>query len=213
MKHFTSGLAAFLVAAILVAGAWSEAAAQDLAASTAAQQPGPRVEVGGGVAWYLDASQGSAITFADTRATVRLTGNWDIEGAFNFRSFEENLGGLYRIQARWRLPVRSGDGSLQTHLAFGLAGFISQWSHPAYDYENYVTHEMQHEPAASGWNIDYPMYPTVTFGVQKVLGAHLAIRADLNVGFGAGDYGISAVLLPTVGVSIPIGRYATSRAR
>jgi hypothetical protein len=200
MKHFTLG-----VAAILVAAGVSGAAAQDL--TTAAPKPGSRVELGAGAAWYLDANQGAAIAFADTRATVRVSRSWDLEGAFNFRSFEQGLGGLYRIQARWRLPVRSSDGSLQTHLAFGGAGFISRWSIPAYDYEDYYTHEMQHQPAASAWSVDPPMYPTVAFGVQKVLGAHLAIRADLNVGFGAGDYGVSAVLLPTIGVSIPIGRY------
>jgi hypothetical protein len=203
MKHFTLSVAAFIVAAAV-----SGAAAQDLA--SAAPKPGPRVEVGAGAAWYVDLNQDAPIAFADTRATVRVARNWDLEGAFNFRSFEQGLGGIYRIQARWRLPVRSADGSLQAHLAFGGAGFISRWSIPAYDYENYITHEMQHQPAASGWNVDAPMYPTVAFGVQKVLGAHLAIRADLNVGFGAGDYGISAVLLPTVGVSIPIGRYPSA---
>jgi hypothetical protein len=68
-------------------------------------------------------------------------------------------------------------------------------------------------PAASGWNVDPQMYPTVAFGVQRTLGSHLAVRADLNAGFGVGDYGISAVFLPTVGVSIPIGRYSSARPR
>jgi len=206
MKHYTLG-----VAAILVAAAVSGAAAQDLTA--AVPKPGPRVELGAGGAWYVGVSQDAPIAFADTRATVRVSRGWDLEGAINFRSFDQNLGGIYRIQARWRLPLRSSDGSLQTHLAFGGAGFILRWSHPAYDYKDYYTHEMRHVPAASGWNVDYPMYPTAAFGVQKVLGAHLAVRADLNVHFGVGDYGVSAVLLPTIGVSIPIGRYPSSRVR
>ena len=142
-----------------------------------------------------------------------MSRSWDLEGAFDFRSFEQGLGGVYRIQARWRLPARSRDGSFQTHVAFGGAGFVSRWSHPAYDYEDYYTHEMRHVPAASGWSVDAPMYPTATFGVQKTLGARLAVRADLNVGFGVSDYGVSAVLMPTVGVSIPIGRYRSSGTR
>ena len=209
MKHLTS-----ILAAVLVATTVSGAAAQAPASSASSPAPAaPRVELGAGGAWFLAANAPGALTLVDTRATLRLTRTWDVEGVVTLRPGDNGYGGIYRIQARWRLPLRSSDGSLQTHLAFGGAGFILRWSHPAYDYKDYYTHEMRHVPAASGWNVDYPMYPTAAFGVQKVLGAHLAVRADLNVHFGVGDYGVSAVLLPTIGVSIPIGRYPSSRVR
>jgi len=74
MKHFTLG-----VAAILVAAAVSGAAAQDLTA--AVPKPGPRVELGAGGAWYVGVSQDAPIAFADTRATVRVSRGWDLEGS------------------------------------------------------------------------------------------------------------------------------------
>jgi hypothetical protein len=43
--------------------------------------------------------------------------------------------------------------------------------------------------------------------VEKVVASHLAIRAELAVAFGVTDYGIATAFLPSVGVSIPIGRY------
>jgi hypothetical protein len=98
-------------------------------------------------------------------------------------------------------------GGFEPHLTFGGAGFVSRWSHPAYDYRRYDNGEMVHMNAASGWNVDAPMYATVGIGVQKRLGSHLALRADISMGFGISDYGIGCVLMPSIGLSMPIGRY------
>jgi len=47
-------------------------------------------------------------------------------------------------------------------------------------------------------------------GVEKIVSAHLAVRAELAVAFGISDHGISTAWLPSVGVSIPLGRYRKS---
>jgi hypothetical protein len=58
-----------------------------------------------------------------------------------------------------------------------------------------------------------PMLPTVGFGFQKTLGAHVALRADLAAIVVPADDFVGVLLMPSVSVSIPIGRYATTRPR
>jgi hypothetical protein len=57
------------------------------------------------------------------------------------------------------------------------------------------------------------MLPTVGIGVQKTLGAHVALRADLAAIIVPGDDFIGVLLMPSVSVAIPIGRYPTKRSR
>jgi hypothetical protein len=203
MKPITSVLATCLVLA-----AASAAAAQTV--STVAAPRGPRVELGAGAAWFLDAG---APSLADVRATVAVSRNWAIEGALSFSPQSDGTYGVYRIDAKWRLFDGSGPGGLQTHLTFGGAGFVSHWSYPAYTWTDPRTGETYSYGGDSGWSMEAPTYPTVGFGVQKRLGAHLAVRADLAIGFGINDYGIGYAIMPTVGFSIPIGRYAPGSGR
>lgn len=49
--------------------------------------------------------------------------------------------------------------------------------------------------------------------MQKRPGAHVATHAELIAAFLAGDDVANAVLMPSVGVSIPICRYPVSRTR
>lgn len=58
-----------------------------------------------------------------------------------------------------------------------------------------------------GSQVEAPIYPTVGFGVERDLSSHLALRAELGLGFGVSHYGIAVACLPSVGVTIPIGRY------
>jgi hypothetical protein len=207
MRHLTS----VLVAAILTT-AVSGAAAQTAEEPASSPVPAaPRVELGAGGAWFLNTDGAGAVTLLDTRGAVRLTRTWALEGDFAFRPTDSGIGGLYRIQARWRLPIATS-GGLEPHLTVGGAGFVSRWSYPAYDYERYDNGQMVHVDAASGWNVDAPMYPTIGIGIQQRLGDHLALRADLGVGFAISDYGIGYALMPSVGLSIPVGRCPAARA-
>ena len=52
-----------------------------------------------------------------------------------------------------------------------------------------------------------PMLPTVGFGFQKTLGAHVALRADVAAIVIPVDDFVCVMLMPSVSVSIPIGRY------
>jgi len=193
-----------MVLAVLAAPA--AAAAQD---STPASADRPRVELGvGGSAFFSGGTMPFTTGMIDTRAGVKLSRNWSLEGLVHFMPDTwADVAGYYRAQALWRL----GRGSVQPFLAFGGAGEFSRYSRPEYRYNDYYTGEPRVIPAATHFNISAPWYPTAAVGFEKVLASHLMVRAELTTAFGINDYGIAVAFLPAASVSIPIGRYRTSR--
>ena len=203
MKPLTS-----VLATVLLVAAASGAAAQTVSAPAPAD--GPRVELGAGAAWFLDAG---APSLADVRATVAVSRKWAVDGVLSFSPQSDGTYGVYRIDAKWRVFDGAGPGGLQAHLTFGGAGFVSHWSYPASSWTDPSTGQHYSFGGYSGWSVQPPWYPTVGVGVQKRLGAHLAVRADLAVGFGINDDGIGYAIMPSVGFSIPIGRYVPGPGR
>ena len=61
------------------------------------------------------------------------------------------------------------------------------------------------------WGGMPPVYPTVGVGFQKTLGAHVALRADVAAVIIPFDDGAAVLLMPSVSLSFPIGRYEARR--
>lgn len=176
--------------------------AQDLGSG---QAPAPRVEAGVGGGWFFS---GGTMPYdagiLDIRIGLRLSRNWSLEGLVHLMpGSDPGISGYYAVQAVRRV----GEGRLQPFVAFGGAGEFSRWSWPEYRYNDYHTGEPRVIPAGSRFNIGPPWYPTAGAGVEKILASHVAVRAEVSVGFGVNDYGIAAAFLPSVSVSIPFGRY------
>lgn len=190
-----------VVAALLVAPAAS--LAQESIASAADH---PRIEVGAGSSLFCSGGTMSYTTgMLDTRVGVRVSRSWSVEGLVHFMPGTwADVAGFYRAQALWRI----GRGGAQPFVAFGGAGEFSRYSMPEYRYTDYYTGEPRVIPARSNFSITAPWYPTASFGVEKVLASHLALRAELSAAFGINDYGIAVALLPAISVSIPIGHYS-----
>jgi hypothetical protein len=200
------------LAVMMVAAAVSGAAAQGLTA--AVPERAPRVEVGGGLTWLVRLPDPtSAVACVDARAGVALSRTWALEGGVNLHMDDGDYLGTYRIQARWRFYGAENPGGLQAHLLLGAGGAFGKWSSPGYDYTNYATGQVIHVPGHSDSSVTGPSTPGIGLGVQKILGPHLALRADLVAAVFIGDEFGFAFLMPTVSVSIPFGRYPTSRAR
>ena len=196
----------FATAVMMVAAACSGAAAQDVTA--AARQLTPRVELGGGLTWLVPVVDPTSPTACvDTRIGVALTRTWALEGGLNLHAGRGDTLGAYRIQARWRFLGADTPDRLQAHLLVGAGGTFQRWSSPGYDYRRYGTGELIHVPGYSGSSVTGPISPGVGVGVQKTLGPHLALRADLVAAVFVSDDFALAVLMPSVSVSIPIGRY------
>jgi len=203
MTRFTSTLAA-----ILVLAAVGGAAAQT-PNSTSAQRATPRVELGGGFTGAVPLSTDSegfgVLPVINSRVGVALKPGWALEGAFDIWPDSYGATTIYRAQARWQLGGASASGRLQTHLTFGGAGWLSRRSYPESRWQDPsgTTHVY---PARSSWSAGPPIYPTIGIGVQKTLGRHAALRADLAAIVTPFDDGAAVLLMPTIGVSIPIGR-------
>jgi hypothetical protein len=211
MRKRSTVMNTMMAAAVMVVLGAAGAAAQD-PPSLPSPQAGPRVEVGGGMAWQIPVTSngGGAWASANLRAGVALNRTWALEGVFDLRTSNYAAGGFYRIQAKWA-PAAWERPGLRTHITFGGGGSYALWSRPQYRYTDYDTGQPAVMPASSGWQWGAPMLPNVGIGVQKTLGEHLAVRADITAAFGISDYGIETMILPTIGVSIPIGRYPAAR--
>lgn len=209
MKLFTPVLAAMLVSAIA-----GNAAAQN-PESSPAQPAAPRVELGAAFTGALPLSTDSdgfgVLPMPTARVGVALNSRWAIEGAFDIWPEPNNSTVVYRAQARWQLHAPSAPGSLQTHLTFGGAGWVSYQAWPERRWQD-RSGTMHVNPARSIWDVGPPIFPTVGVGFQKTVRAHLALRADVTAVVVPADDFVTVVLMPSFGVSIPIGRYA-ARAR
>lgn len=163
----------------------------------------PRVEIGAGCGVF---SSGGTLTtrnvMVQARGGVRIAGGWSVETLLDFDPQAERTSGFYRVRAQWRI----GRQPLQPFLAVGAAGEFYRYHRPEYRWTD-SNGRLYVYPEEKGTQVGAPIYPTVGFGVERILTSHLALRAELGVAFGVSDYGIAVAWLPTVGVSIPIGRY------
>jgi hypothetical protein len=119
---------------------------------------------------------------------------------------------IYRAQARWLVRGAAGAGRLQPHLTFGTAGAFAYESDPEYRWRD-ASGAIHVEPARSYWNGIAPIFPTVGVGFQKTLGAHVALRADVAAIVVPADDFVGVLLMPSVSLSFPVGKYATGRTR
>jgi hypothetical protein len=164
----------------------------------------PRVEAGAGVGAIATTDGGWSMV--DTRVGVRLSRNWSVEGLVQFSPPDQwGSEGYYRAQAVWR----SGKSANQLLAGFGVAGYFERWKRPEFRTEWGGTEYFS--PAASGFEIDAPTFPTATVGFERILASHLALRVELTVVVAVGDGDVEAGLMPAVGISIPFGHYTVRR--
>lgn len=226
MTCFTSTVAAILLTASVSAA--SAQTAVDASAQTPAGVPAqspdtpsaqltiPRVELGAslglGVGMVSDEPGAAALFLPGARVSTALNPRWALEGVFDVMSDDSSLAVIYRVQARWRFRGAADAGRLQPHFTFGGTGVFEHETWGPYQWRD-QTGTVHSTPRQSRWDVMPPMLPTVGFGVQKTLGAHIALRADLAAIIVPADDFVGVLLMPSVSVSIPIGRYATARAR
>lgn len=204
--------AAVLVLLIAAAGA-SRAAAQ---APAAPQTPSAgRFDVGGGFTLGVPASTDGeslfAWPFASAHAGVALTPRMALEGVFDVHPQSHDITTLYRAQVRWRL-CGTTPGGLSTHFTAGGTGWFSYESQPEYRWRDADGRE-EVFPAQSYWSGGPPVYPAIGVGLQKPLGARLALRADVAAVIVPYDDGVTVLLLPTIGVTFPLGSPPGARLR
>ena len=225
MTRATSLTAAVLMAAAgLVAAGAGRAAAQEVSrlgtqpVSPAAPVPtSPRVELGGGagigLGWFSGEPGGLATFLPSARVSTAFTPRWGLEGVFDFLSDGDgDLTVVYRVQARWRFKGEAAPGRLQPHLTIGATGSLARETWGPYEWRD-TTGALHQVPRQTSWSMMPPWLPTVGFGIQKTLGAHVALRADLAAIIVPADDFVGVLLMPSISVSIPIGRYPTARSR
>lgn len=192
------------------------------ASTAAAQQPvapqapaAGRFDVGGGFTLGIPASTDGGSLFAwplaNAHAGVALTSRLAIEGVFDIDPQPHDVTAFYRVQMRWRL-CDPAPGGLSAHLTAGGTGWLSYESQPEYRWRDANGNE-EVFPAQSYWNSGPPVYPAIGIGLQKPLGARLVIRADVAAVIVPYDDGVTALVLPTIGVTFPIGRPPGARLR
>jgi hypothetical protein len=220
MRLFTTALAACLVAA----GVSAAAAQTQTPAGVAGQPPAgpsallsfPRVELGAGlglgVGLASDESGGASLFLPGARVSTALNPRWALEGVFDVMSDDSSLAVIYRVQARWRFRGAADAGRLQPHITFGGTGVFEHETWGPYEWRD-QTGTVHAVPRQSRWNVLPPMLPTVGIGFQKTLGSRVALRADLAAIIVPADDFVGVLLMPSVSLSIPIGRYATRRTR
>jgi hypothetical protein len=213
MRLFTPALAAFLMVAGVSAAQTqtSSGFAGQPPASPSAQLSIPRVELGAGlglgVGLVSDAPGAAALFLPGARVSTALNRRWALEGVFDVMSDDSSLAVIYRVQARWQFSGAADAGRLKPHFTFGATGAFEHQTWGPYEWRD-QTGTVHATPRESRWNVTPPMFPTVGFGVQKTLGARIALRADLAAIIVPGDDFVGVLLMPSISVSIPVGRYA-----
>jgi hypothetical protein len=182
------------------------AGAQELAAPAAGA---PRVEIGaGGGLFYSGGTMPVTDGMVEVRAGVRVSRSWSLEGLVDVQPpGNSSLYGYYRIQAAWR-PPRPG---VRPFVAVGGAGEMNWYRWPYYEVTDHDGHVLWALQPGSRFSVGAPYYPTASVGVEKILASRVALRAELTTAFAINDYGISVAFFPAVSLSVPIGRYRTSR--
>ena len=202
------------VLALLLAAAGAQTAAAQAPVAPQASAAG-RFDVGGGFTLAVPASTDGESLFAwplaSAHAGVALTPRLALEGAFDVHPQPHDVTTFYRAQVRWRL-CGAASGSLTTHLTAGGTGWFSYESQPEYRWRDADGHE-EVFPAQSYWSGGPPIYPAIGIGLQKPLGARLALRADVAAVIVPYDDGVTVLLLPTIGVTFPLGVSPSARLR
>lgn len=185
-------------------------------ATAAAQSTLPRVELGGGFTGAIPvATEGEGFHLApmlNARVGVALNRRWALEGAFDLWPESDDVLIIYRAQARWLVRGAAAPGRFQPHVTFGSAGGIEHESRGSVQWRDSfgVVHD---EPRVSRWSAIPPIFPTVGVGVQKTLGAHMALRIDVAAIIIPFDDGAAVLLMPSVSLSFPPGpRSSPSRS-
>ena len=203
---------AVLVLLLAAAGA-STAAAQEPVVPQA--YAAGRFDLGGGFTLGVPASTDGESLFAwplaHARAGVALTSRLALEGVFDIYPQPHDITTFYRAQVRWRL-CGAERGGLSTHLTAGGTGWFSYESQPEYRWRDADGHE-EVFPAQSYWSGGPPIYPAIGIGLQKPLGARLALRADVAAVIVPYSDGVTVLLLPTIGVAFPLGSPLGGRLR
>jgi hypothetical protein len=202
------------VAAVLLLASVSAAGGQTPAGAPAQPPAGPllvpRVDLGGslglGVGWVSDEPGAAAIFLPGGRVGVALNRRWALEGVFDVMAGDNDLAVIYRAQARWLFRGAAAPGGLQPHLTFGGTGGFERDTWGPFEWRD-AAGVLHREPRQSDWNFMPPILPTIGIGVQKTLGAHFALRTDLAAIFVPADDFVGVLLMPSVSLSIPIGRY------
>jgi hypothetical protein len=220
MRNFTPALVVFLVAAgVSAAAAQTQTpagAAAQPPASPSAQLSVPRVEFGAGLGLGLGIMSNepgaAALFLPGARVSTALNRRWALEGVFDVMSDDSSLAVIYRVQARWRFRGAADAGRLQPHFTFGGTGVFEHQTWGPYQWRD-QSGTVHATPRQTRWNVMPPMLPTVGIGFQKTLGSRIALRADLAAIIVPADDFVGVLLMPSVSVSIPIGRYAASPRR
>ncbi len=166
----------------------------------------PRVEVGVGTGTlvYLPIDEGTSPLVLGTRVSVALSRRWAIEGVVDILDEGDDAQAfLYRAQARWRFHDRNG---FSAFLTMGASGWVDRYTTPEYRWQD-GTGPVHVQPSQTHVDASAPIYPSVGLGVQKTLGAFVALRAELTTVMAFGDDYAAFVFQPAVSLSIPIGRY------
>jgi hypothetical protein len=199
---------------VLLAAAGASTAAAQQPASPPAPAAG-RVDVGGGFALGVPASTDGGSLFAwplaNAHAGVALNSRLALEGVFDIHPQPHDITAFYRIQVRWRL-CDPAPGGLAAHLTAGGTGWFRYESQPAYRWRDANGNE-EVFPAQSYWNGGPPVYPAIGIGLQKPLGTRVALRADVAAVIVPYDDGVTTLLLPTIGLTFPLGRPPGARSR
>lgn len=202
---------ATLLAAAFLAGPSSTLAQEPAApaASPSGTADRPRLEFGlGSSNLFALGTTPTSDFMLDGRVGLTLSRRWSLEALVHVPPPDDyGFGGCYRIQAVCRI----GRANLQPFIAFGGAGEMNYDKWRDYTARDSAGNVLWTRTAGSDFGGTAPYYPVLTVGVQKALGSHLAIRAELTTTGGVNDNGIAPAFMPAVSVSIPIGRYNTAR--
>jgi hypothetical protein len=164
----------------------------------------PRVELGGGasVAVGFDNESYGAVPFVNGYAGWRLSRRIGIEGYLHlWPSFgADDFGGIYRAQVAFR-PDR---GKGHTYIGLGLAGAFDWNTWPEYRWTDSEGRVFV-EPAGRHFEVTPPVLPVVSIGYERNLSPRLRVRAELAASVVPDDE-FMAILMPSLTVTIPIGR-------
>jgi hypothetical protein len=164
----------------------------------------PRFDLGGSGAVVIPPHGETAMGLIETRFGARLTRRFGVEvsvGLFPAALSIDHLDGAYTIQGCYRL--RPVDGRRTTIFAtFGGSGGFSRHRSREFRYTLSDGTERVY-PSRTSSSVSLPIVPTVGVGFQRDVGAHLAVRADVQAV--VCPYFDRVGVLVSGGVSIPLG--------
>lgn len=164
----------------------------------------PRVEVGGGFGLLVDPN--GVLKGFGPRVTVNLNDRIAVESGFeinqNWHRWPNSLlGGLHVTQVKY--AVRPGDAThARVFVTGGILGFFLHEHVDGFQYTKYDG-TVESIPSKTYTDLALRLTPTIGVGVERSLGRHIGLRADVL----AGHHAEGVQLRASVGVTIPIGHY------